>query len=170
MKRTRRHKCRSCQKLFTPNYRNGSRQHYCQEPACQSASKKASQKSWLHTSSGRHYHSGPEQVERVRGWRKVHPGYWRRGAGALQDSCASHPVAPQAVMAGLNSTTPRDEGLNRPLQDDWLRQSPLFVGFISQLTGALQDDIASQLVRFQTRGQQILGKGPGIANEGSLSG
>ena len=170
MKCTRRHKCRNCGGLFTPNYRNGDRQHYCPEAACQSASKKASQKNWLHSTVGRHYHSGPEQVQRVQAWRKGQPCYWRPKKPALQDSFTTQPVAPQVVTAGLNSSSPLDNGLNRPLQDDWLTQSPLFVGLMSQLTGALQDEIAVQMVRLQTRGQQILRKGPGIEPERSRSG
>ena len=170
MKSTRRHKCRSCGGLFKPNYRNGGRQHYCAEEACQNASKKTSQTSWLHSDAGRHYHSGPEQVQRVQAWRKGHPDYWRPKKPALQDSFTTQPIAPQEVTAGLNLSCPPDGDLNRPLQDDWLMQSPLFVGLMSQLTDALQDEMAAQMVRLQTRGQQILRKGPGIEPERSRSG
>jgi hypothetical protein len=176
MKWTRRRKCRNCGELFKSNPRNLSH-HYCGKAACRTASKKASQKSWLHTPTGRHYHSGPEQVDRVQSWRKAHPGYWRQGKGALQDMIPTQPVAPQEVTAGLNASTPSlstptppESVLNRPLQDMISAQDPLVVGLIAHLTGALQDEIASQIVRFQTRGQQILRKGPGIERERSRSG
>ena len=169
MKRTRRRKCRNCGALFKANPRRLSH-HYCGKAACRAASKKASQKGWLHTPTGRHYHSGPEQVDRVKSWRKAHPRYWRREPVALQDLIATQPVAPQEVTTGLNASCPPDGGLNRPLQDMMLAQDPLVVGLIAHLTGALQDEIGIQIARFQTRGQQILRKGPGIAKERSLSG
>ena len=169
MKRTRQRKCRNCGELFKPNPRALSH-HYCGKAACRAASKKTSQKNWLHSPSGRHYHSGPEQVQRVQAWRKRTPGYWRRERVALQDLITTQPVAPQEVTTGLNASCPSDGGLNQPLQDMMLMQSPLFVGLMAQLTGALQDEMASQFVRFQTFGQQILRKGPGIEPERSRSG
>jgi hypothetical protein len=151
--------------------------HYCGKEHCRKASAVASQKGWLHTPTGRQYHAGPEQVDRVRSWREAHPKYWRRERVALQDLITPQPVAPQDVTAVLNSSTPLDNascasegGLNRPLQDLITTQDPLVVGLIAHLTGALQDEIGIQIARFQTRGQQILGKGPGIAKERSLSG
>lgn len=155
--------------MFKPNPRTLSH-HYCGKTACRAASKKASQKNWLHSASGRHYHSGGEQVQRVQAWRKRTPGYWRGKAVALQDMIPTQPVAPQEITAGLNASCPPDGGLNRPLQDMMLAQDPLFVGFMAHLTGALQDDIAFQIARFQTHGQRILRKGPGIEPERSRSG
>jgi hypothetical protein len=164
MKRTRRRKCRNCGALYPPDYRNIHHQHYCQEPACQAVSKKASQKRWLGKPQNRNYHRDRVHVERVRAWRKAHPG-WRRGkAGALQDDCSTQPSAAQAVTAVLNDSKPPEAAM---LQDLCLAQDPLFVGFMAHLTGALQEDIALQIVRFQTHGQRILRKGPGIATERS---
>jgi hypothetical protein len=176
MKRTRRHKCRNCGELFKPNPRNLAH-HYCANTVCRAASRRCSRKRWLNKPPNRHHHAGPEQVYRIQKWRKKHPGYWRRGKGALQDSIPTQPVAPQEVTTGLNSFgTPDiascapDGGLNRPLQDLIATQDPLVVGLIAHLTGALQDEIGIQIARFQTRGQQILRTGPGIAKERSLSG
>jgi hypothetical protein len=176
MKRTRCHKCRCCGELFKPNPRILSH-HYCGKATCRAASKEASQKSWLHTPVGRHYHSGPEHIDRVQSWRKTHPGYGRRKERALQDLITTQPVAPQAVTTGLNATCAPDKascapdsGLNRPLQDLITTQDALVVGLIAHLTGALQDEIGIQIARFQTRGQQILRKGPGIEPERSRSG
>jgi len=169
MKWTRRRKCRGCGELYEPT-RGGYRQYYCLKPACRAASKKASQKSWLHTRVGRHYHSGPEQVQRVQDWRKAHPGYGCLKPDALQDLSPTQPLAVQGVIAGLNASDPGNSVLNRPLQDLSLAQDPLFVGFMAHLTGALQDDIAFQIARFQTHGQQILRKGPGIETPRSRTG
>jgi hypothetical protein len=169
MKRTRQRKCRNCGELYKPT-RGGYRQYYCLTPACRAASKKASQKNWLHTPIGRHYHSGPEHIDRVQSWRKAHPGYWRRKKGALQDLIPPQPVAPHEVTTGLNASCPVNSGLNRPLQDLSPTQDPLVVGLIAHLTGALQDEIVIQMNRFQTLGQQILRKGPGIEPERSRSG
>jgi hypothetical protein len=58
--------------------------------------------------------------------------------------------------------------LNAPLQDIYLSQHPLFVGLISILTDALQEDIAPVMAKLQLRGRAILGIGPGIASKGDI--
>lgn len=165
MKRTRRCKCRCCGELYRRDYRNVYHQTYCRKPACRSASKQASQRRWSRQSKNRDYHSGEHQVERVRIWRKAHPDYSRRKAGALQDHCPAQPAQPQAIDIGS-----REEISIKgpPLQDLCLSQDALFVGFMAHMTGALQEDIGSQLARFQSNGQRILRKGPGMPiNEGA---
>ena len=164
MKRTRRRKCPNCGALYQPDYRNGHHQRYCQEPTCQAASKKASQKRWLGKPQNRNYHRDTVHVRRAQAWRKAHPERWRGKAGPLQDDCSAQPHAVQAVTAGLSDVSPPEVAV---LQDLCLAQDPLFVGFMAHLTGALQEDIAVQIARFQTHGQRILRKGPGIADERS---
>lgn len=165
MKRTRRCKCRCCGELYRPDYRNVYHQSYCRKPACRSASKQASQRRWSRQSTNRDYHRGEQQVERVRIWRKAHPGYWRRKAGALQDLCSAQPIQPQVIETYSSA----DISLNElPLQDHCLSQDPLFVGFMAHITGASQEDIVTQLARFQSHGIRILRKGPGMpTNEGA---
>jgi hypothetical protein len=51
------------------------------------------------------------------------------------------------------------------LRDDCLDQNPLIIGLISQVSGVLRDDIASAVKTLHSRGQMILGKGPGIVNQ-----
>jgi len=170
MKRTRSRKCRHCCVLFTPDYRNGSHQHYCQKPACNAASKRASQKRCLGKPQNRDYHRDSAHKntihgDRVRAWRKAHPRYWRREAVALQDDCSAKTMATVEETHVLNQPVTTE---NAPLQDHCLAQDPLFVGFFAHITGALQDDMAFQIARFQTHGQQILRKGPGIETERSL--
>jgi len=161
MKQKRRRKCRCCGELYHHDYRNAHHQEYCNRPACQAVSRHVSHQRWLAKPPNRDYHRGQGHVERVRAWRKAHPGYWRKGTGALQDLCSAQPVAVQDSKHDLKSGIPTEA---RPLQDLCLAQDPLFVGFMAHLTGALQEDIASQLIRFQTHGQMILGRGPGIGS------
>ena len=92
-------KCQHCQTFFDPDPRSARRQRYCSQPACRHASKATSQRRWLHKPANRDYFTGPTQVERVRQWRKAHPGYWRRHtarpADALQDALTPQPFATQ---------------------------------------------------------------------------
>lgn len=90
MKRPRtQRKCKHCRTFFAPDPRSARRQRYCAQPACRQASKAASQRRWLQKPGNRDYFTGPTHVERVRQWRRAHPGYWRRqgaqGPEALQE-------------------------------------------------------------------------------------
>jgi len=161
MKRKRRRKCRCCGALYRPDYRNEFHQQYCDQPACRIVSHQTSQRRWLTRPKNRDYHCGSGHVDRVRAWRKIHPRYWQAKPVALQDLCSSQVVKPQDDICELISENPSKA---RPLQDLCLAQDPLFVGFMSILTDTLQDDIAPLIARFQTHGQSILRKGPGIAN------
>src|SRR5437762_11274267 len=76
-RRQTRRKCRCCTKLFIPDPRNQSRQHYCSDPSCRKASKAASQRRWLSKAGNGDYFRGADQVRRVQLWRQSHPGYWK---------------------------------------------------------------------------------------------
>ena len=67
---------------FIPEPRAAGRQKFCRRPACREISHATSQERWLKNKKGRAYHTGPVAVSRVQDWRKEHPQYWRRGAGA----------------------------------------------------------------------------------------
>ena len=58
-----------------------------------------------------------------------------------------------------------DKGSRVVLRDYCLEQNPLIIGLISQVSGVLRDDIATAVKRLHSRGQMILGKGPGIVNQ-----
>ena len=94
-------KCKHCQTFFDPDPRSVGRQRYCPQPACRQASKAASQYRWLHKPTNRDYFTGPTQVERVRQWRKAHPGYWRRQGSR----------APQALQDDLTRQEPQKQAL-----------------------------------------------------------
>lgn len=151
MKRRGARKCKHCRQLFLPDYRNRDRQKYCNKPDCRKAHKQESQRLWLAKPENRNHFNGSWNVDRVREWRRQHPGYWRRVRVALQDDCSTQHVDKECVATA-----------EAPLQDDCLKTNPLIIGLISHFSGALQDDIDLLVHRLQIKGQMILGIGPGI--------
>lgn len=146
-------KCPHCGEFFVPDARNRRRQRYCGREPCRRASKAASQRAWLSRPENRDYFCGPDNAERVRVWRKAHPGYWRksrrRRAGALQEILMVQP----AVVQG-----PAKQDKGDALQDLLASQPPVLVGLIAHLTGtALQEDIAAMTRRLHSRGRAVLG-------------
>jgi len=130
---TRKRKCKHCQAYFAPDPRNVGRQHYCSQPPCQQASKAASQRRWLSKPDNRDDFRGSDHVERVRQWRKAHPGYWRRKApqaadapDTLQEPLPPQPLAPQEVVRSFAQPA---------LQDSFFMQPAVLVGFIAHFTG-----------------------------------
>ena len=102
--------CRHCRRWFTPSKYNPRRQRYCFDAACRVASRRASQGRWLAHNRG--YFGGPEHCERVRAWRLLHPGYWRRASwrvpwlDALQDLVFPQGVATADIAPELGACTP----------------------------------------------------------------
>jgi hypothetical protein len=138
--------------LFYPDARNATRQQYCSKPGCKRASKKASQKRWLQKPENKNYFRGYENLERVRRWRKAHPGYWRRkskiSSNALQDTLNAQP---------LEKNNDTNKLANGALQDLLCAQPAVLIGLIANFTGcALQDDIAMALLRMQQLGTDII--------------
>jgi len=152
MSSTPKRKCSHCGRLFKPDPRNAKRQQHCSQAECQQARKRKSQRRWVSKPENRNYFRGPEHVERVRAWRKAHPGYWRRGAkvgDALQDDCRAQ-VAEMKGQSGETAAT--------ALQDVLASQSFVLIGLIAQITGiTLQDDIAFAGRRLLRLGQDIVG-------------
>ena len=150
-------KCLHCSKIHIVEPRNRGRQRYCSEPDCKKASKAGSQRQWMSRPENENYFRGAENCERVRQWRKEHPGYWRNkqpaAENALQDPSKSQEPVKEAVAPGQPPGA---------LQDICFMQPALFVGLISILTGhALQEDIAATTRSFLTRGEDILRMTPG---------
>ena len=145
-------KCCNCKRLFRPDPRNAKRQKYCSQSDCRKASKASSQKRWLQKPENRDYFRGPDNVQRVEHWRKVHPGYWRRkpkaNPYALQDALNQQAIENNDNLAELASDA---------LQDSLIWQPAVLIGLIAQLTGyVLQDDIAMAARRMQQLGIDIL--------------
>jgi hypothetical protein len=141
-------KCKHCKDFFTPDPKNAYHQEYCSKPDCKKASKAASQKRWLNKPENKNYFSGPDHVQRVRQWRKAHPGYWRKKQNALQDVLHENTKQKQPVNTHL---------AKHALQDVLIHQHAVLIGLISQFTGsALQDDIALTVSRMRQLGSDIL--------------
>lgn len=150
MRMIKKKKCRNCRCSFVPDPRNWDRQEYCDQRKCQKASKTAGQKKWLTKPDNKDYFKGPDNVQRVREWRKKNPGYWKRSKApvALQDSLIVQPA--ENIINKCQIT-------NSALQDLLQAQPAVIIGLISNFIGsALQDDIASTLLRMQQSGQDIL--------------
>ena len=142
--------CLHCGLNFCPDYRNRGKQRYCSKPRCRAASKAASQKAWLDKPENRDYFRGPDNVDRVRQWRKNNPGYSRRTASnkkTLQDHCPRKSLGIQAV----------EKALPEALQDHWVMQPFVLIGLISSLCGsALQDDIVRTARQMYTLGCDVI--------------
>jgi hypothetical protein len=96
------------------------------------------------------YFKGPENVERVRVWRKNNPGYWKRPKiqTALQDPLTRQVAVNKQDTSNFTSVA---------LQDALIMQPAVVIGLIAQFTGyALQDDIAMAARRMQQFGNDIL--------------
>jgi hypothetical protein len=155
--RPKRRKCRCCSEFFFPDYRNQDRQHYCGKPACQRASKQASQRRWRRTPSGRDYFRGPENAQHVRQWRQANPGYWKKKKQEKPVSDSTQVVPPQQLNPVQVSCNAPASPLGT-LQDSCLAQDPGFIGLIAMITGrTLQEDIAPIARRVLEQGQHILG-------------
>ena len=149
-------KCKHCKVFFDPDRRSVGRQFYCSKPPCRKASKAASQQRWLSKPQNCDYFSGPAHVERVRQWRKDHPGYARRKGSCRQDALQEPSTPQRAQKQQLEGGLAKDA-----LQDSLFMQPAVFVGLIAHLSGlSLQDDIALAARKLQQLGLDILSRTP----------
>ena len=185
----KRFKCAHCHRLFRPDPRNAWHQRYCASGECRVASKAASQRRWLGMPENRDYFRGPEHVERVRQWRRAHPGDGRRAAASAAQpsapaasSAASSPAPvrpstaaaeePVAALQDLVLTqVPDAQGESaqrlagesaapRALQDLLQQQPIVLIGLLAHLSAStLQDDIALAGQRLLQLGHDVLGGG-----------
>jgi hypothetical protein len=140
----RQRKCKHCQTCFAPDPRSATRQRSCSKAACRQASKAASQHRWVQQPGKRDDFPGPTHVERVRQWRRAHPGSWRpqaRGPQAFQED-----LTPQETQK-----QPLDDGLTpHAFQDGFFMQPAVVVGLIAHFTGlTLHEAIATTARRLQ---------------------
>ena len=150
--------CLHCKELFTPDPRNIHHQVYCSKPECRKASKSASHRKWLSSEKGAGYFTGKDNTDRVREWRKSHPGYWRRASKKASQPLQDHLTA--QVIENSEDNDAVDFTVSTALQDLCFLQPALFIGLISSLTGnTLQDDIVRTARRMIVSGQDILGGG-----------
>lgn len=150
----KRRKCRHCGELFTPDYRNHCRQHYCSNPECRHVSKAASQRRWSRKTENLDYFRGNTASLRVRQWRAQHPGYWKTKTRMPNGNQATGPQTIKLDQESCNAC-----GANAgTLQDICLAKTPLFVGVLSVIADStLQDDILVTIDDLVIRGRKILG-------------
>ncbi|MBA3011000.1 MAG: hypothetical protein FP812_12275 [Desulfobacula sp.] len=154
MEKPKKKKCCNCRRLFLPDHRNRNKQEYCDRAPCRKASKVASQKKWLGKPENADYFLGPDNIERVQKWRQNNPSYWKRTKNktALQDL-----LTPQVAEKNNDTNQFDAQSQNHALQDLLTAQPAVIIGLISNIIGsALQDDIASTLLRMEQSGQEIL--------------
>ena len=136
----KRKKCPHCNQLFLSDARNGSSQKFCcRTPECRKASKKDSQKRWFEKPENQDYFRSSQNQDRVREWRKSHPGYWRR------KSLKKSPPLQDAITPELIETKQECVKLEfGPLQDIINAQPIVLLGLIANITAdTLQDSMAN---------------------------
>jgi len=156
MKGPARRKCLCCQEFYLPDHRNLRHQRYCSKPACRKESQAQSQRRWLQRPENQNYFRGPENSQRVKDWRKRHPGYWRKKTPvqvALQEDCQEQLPPNEGVSSEKRSAA---------LQEVFLMQPAVVVGLISMMTGhSLQEDIVATARVLLRKGRDILESNPG---------
>src|SRR6202035_2646847 len=136
------------------NRRNLHHQRYCSNAACRKQSKEESQRRWLQKRDNQNYFSGPQNTQRVKEWRKRHPGYWRKKSPPPQEPLQDLYTTQVAQDEQVKTTE-----ISHALQDVWVMQPAVMVGLISMMTGsALQEDIAATTRALLSKGQHILGR------------
>jgi hypothetical protein len=121
-------------------------------PAARRAKPKRERR-WLQKPESQTHFRGPENRQRAKAWRKAHPGYWRKGK----------PQAKRPLQHLCRGQSPQAESLTKEivpaaLQDLFLMQPAVVVGFIATLTGsALQEDIAEAVRRLRRKGAGHVG-------------
>jgi len=146
-------KCKNCNELSRADARNRRHQRFCSKPECRRASKAASQRRWTARAENQNHFKGPENCERTQQWRKDHPGYQRNKRSApevaLQEILISQSVDKENVPESSAASA---------LQDLYMSQPAVVIGFVSVLTGCvLQDDLMACARSFMRRGLDILG-------------
>jgi hypothetical protein len=157
MKGLARRKCLCCKEFYRPDQRNLRHQRYCSKPACRKESKAQSQFRWQQRAENQNYFRGPENCQRVKDWRKRHPGYWRKSETPvqvpLQEVCQEQVAPNEGVIS---------EKAPDALQEVLLMQPAVVVGLISMMTGnSLQEDIVATARVLLRKGQDILDSSPG---------
>jgi hypothetical protein len=144
-------RCCYCRQRFVPDYRNAYHQRFCAKPECQRTSKWTSQRRWLRKPQNRNYFREPDNIVRVRDWRREHPGYWRTHQHRCTRALAIEPArasAPEATSTPLPACT---------LQDVCRSKLPILTGILSRLgCCTLQEDIARCAKQMVSEAQCIL--------------
>lgn len=166
MKSAKSRLCLCCEEAFNVDRRNVLRQKYCSVPACQKASKKASQARWYSKPENVDYHKGPVAVARVAEWKRANPalvaGQRARKAAGVQDTCIAQTIGIKHELAILSNPAESSLEPESAVVQDFISMQPLVViGLIAHFFNILvQEDMVSTTRRLQQLGEDIAnGKG-----------
>ena len=139
--------CCICHKIFTPNKFAGARQVVCSREPCRKAAKKQRQAEWF--SRNPDYFSGPENVERVRQWRRKK---------ALEGPPDPHPPKPpEAQSTQKAKSCNKCEPENEVLQDLAPPAEVVIMGLLALWSGStLQDEVHNLYSQCSRRGSELL--------------
>ena len=145
--------CRHCGQPFRPDLRNRARQHYCYKPACRKARKDRSHRIWR--AKNPDHFKGEWNVDHVRQWRSLHPGYWRRSKARPKPARPERGAVPLPVKNHqLDPALPLQDGVP-PLQDS-ITRNPLILGLITHVFGCtLQDCVEKIIPELIIKGMEI---------------
>ncbi len=147
-----RRRCLHCLHPFIADYRNTYHQRFCSDHECRRASKGASQRRWLRKPQNRNYFREPDNAQRVREWRRAHPGYWRPEKHECEG--AAKPLLAPTIAPEPGNLPPPGSGT---LQDFCRSKAPVFSQLLSQLSRcAIQEDIAHLAAQVVSEAQCIL--------------
>jgi hypothetical protein len=144
-KRSRVRVCHCCGEKFTPGPHNRHHQRYCGKEECRKASHRASSKRWRQSKRNDLKHKKNE-VERVRAWRKNHPGHRKAKKSRKK---------PDADPGLRDLAQPEKRGEVDGIRDSLLYQTHCLQGFVSFVTGGLRDDIGGLLNGYYDRGKEL---------------
>jgi hypothetical protein len=107
------HKCLHCREFYAPDYRKRSRQRQRAKPAFRKVSKAQSQRQWLAQAGNKNYFQSPDHSDRVKAWRREHPGYWRKkkAAGGVAKMLLG---ATNSTRVGYDTLLRRPSPINSP--------------------------------------------------------
>lgn len=145
MSKNSKRKCPHCRRTFVPDPYNAHHQRHCGAPECRLASNRASSRKYRRRKQKETSWCEKEK-QRVRKWRKTHPGYWK---GKKTEKKLPELIGLRDFARG------EKESKDLPLRDFVIFQHSCIKGLISHLTGALRDDIGSQLNMYYERGRAL---------------
>ena len=145
MNKTTKLHCLHCKKKFTADPYNAYHQEYCTSLACRKLSRRASSKKYRDRQKGNEQFKQDEQ-KRVKAWRENNPGYWKRNKNGKKS---------EKIIALRDFASGQIDHEITALRDLLNFQQTVFKGVISQITGALRDDIGSEIQFFYDKGKEI---------------
>jgi len=136
--------CCVCHNPFIPSKYSGNRQVVCERVECRRKIKRRRQASWV--DRNRDYFKGPENVERVREWRRKNPDWRERKKTAVGKS------SPEA-----ESCSTAESEMERLQDSVFTVQRAALMGFMSFATGSvLQDEVQNLYGECLRRGSELL--------------